>query len=256
MVDDDNYLFGYNDAMGCPMFSTSVVLPFNAPEVKELKSTDGFMLTQDYRNPKWPMACNYRYENRFEFYNDGSFRVVGVNKGRGCGDKAIYRPVMRIDMDLGGKESFYGYNEGWVQWRVEKKQKVQLQKSPYSYKIASNDDSKRAYYIEPNRGQFKDKSRGDNANIFATKFKESEGARDLLTLGSCCNLNEDGVESFIEDNESIVAEDIVLWYVPYIMNDVREGHEYCWADTVIAESGNLEVKMWPCVVGPKFVPVK
>ena len=72
--DDDNYLFGYNDAMGCPMFSTSVVLPFNAPQTKRLKSDDGFMLTQDYRNPKWPMACNYRYENRFEFYDDGAFQ--------------------------------------------------------------------------------------------------------------------------------------------------------------------------------------
>ncbi len=36
------------------------------------------------------MACNYRYENRFEFYFDGSFRVVGVNKGRGCGDQSQY----------------------------------------------------------------------------------------------------------------------------------------------------------------------
>jgi hypothetical protein len=56
-----DYLFGYNDAMGCPMFSTSVVLPFNGPQIRELKTKNGFMLTQDYRNPKWPMACNYRY---------------------------------------------------------------------------------------------------------------------------------------------------------------------------------------------------
>jgi hypothetical protein len=82
--EDGNFLFGYNDAMGCPLFSTSVVLAFNGPQTRELKSGDGFMLTQDFRNPKWPMACNYRYENRFEFYDDGSFRVVGVNKGRGC----------------------------------------------------------------------------------------------------------------------------------------------------------------------------
>ncbi|MCK5855053.1 MAG: hypothetical protein KAG56_07520, partial [Sulfurovaceae bacterium] len=101
--DNDEFFFGYNDAMGCPMFSTSVVLPFNAPRINPIEKegkTVGFSLLQDYRNPKWPMACNYRYENRFEFYADGSFRVVGVNKGRGCGKNAIYRPVMRIDMEV------------------------------------------------------------------------------------------------------------------------------------------------------------
>ncbi|MEA1952769.1 MAG: hypothetical protein U9O24_00065 [Campylobacterota bacterium] len=253
--DDDNYLFGYNDAMGCPMFSTSVVLPFNAPQVKKLQKSDGFMLTQDYRNPKWPMACNYRYENRFEFYDDGSFRVVAVNKGRGCGDNAIYRPVMRIDMDLGGKEAFYSYAESWKVWKTEGSEKVKKQKSPYPYKVISKTEPSRGYYIEPNYGQFGDKSRGDNANIFVTRFKEYEGATDLLTLGSCCNLDEDGVEVFIEDKENIDAQNIVIWYVPRIRNDIREGQEYCWADTVIGANGNLEVKMWPCNVGPKFVPV-
>ena len=50
------FFFGYNDAMGCPMFSTSVVLPFNGPLVKELydehRKKIGFYLTQDFRNPK------------------------------------------------------------------------------------------------------------------------------------------------------------------------------------------------------------
>ena len=256
ILDKENYLFGYNDAMGCPMFSTSVVLPFNAPQVKKLKSEDGFMLTQDYRNPKWPMACNYRYENRFEFYNDGSFRVVAVNKGRGCGDNAIYRPVMRIDMSLGDdKEQFYGYDEHWKLWEKESYEKVKQNTTPYAYKISSKKEPSRGYYIEPNYGQFSDGSRGDNANIFATVFKKNEGDTDLLTLGSCCNLDEDGVENYIDADQSIEGENIVLWYVPRIANDMREGHEYCWADTVIGKDGNLEVKVWPCIVGPKFVPI-
>lgn len=250
---DGAYLFGYNDAMGCPMFSTSVVLPFNAPQVKRLKSDDGFMLTQDYRNPKWPMACNYRYENRFEFYDDGAFRIVAVNKGRGCGDNAIYRPVMRIDMAIDEKERFYELDNEWKLWQIEQKQHVATD-DKYSYKITSSQNN-RGYYIEANQGQFNDNSRGDNANIFVTKYKENEGAQDLLTLGSCCNLDVDGIENFANDKESIDGEDIVVWYVPRIYNDTREGHEYCWADTVVGDDGNLEVKMWPCVVGPKFVPI-
>jgi hypothetical protein len=244
-----DYLFGYNDAMGCPMFSTSVVLPYNGPQVKPLKTDDGFMLTQDYRNPKWPMACNYRYENRFEFYKNGAFRVVGVNKGRGCGDHAIYRPVMRIDMALDTNESFYADD---TLWKTETMQRVDINSS---YKIVSSFDKNKGYTIEPNHGQFSDKSRGDNATLFVTKFHENEGDKDLLTLGSCCDLKNDGVERYLDNHENIEATNIVLWYVPRIKNDTVSGQEYCWADTVIGDDGNLVVKVWPCTVGPKFNPI-
>jgi hypothetical protein len=258
--DNGNFLFGYNDAMGCPLFSTSVVLAFNGPQIRELKNGDGFMLTQDFRNPKWPMACNYRYENRFEFYRDGSFRVVGVNKGRGCGDNALYRPVMRIDMALGGKENFYSYDDRWRVWEKEGSEHVD-QRLPsstnrYPYKLTSATDEQYGYYIEPNYGQFGDDSRGDNATLFVTKFKENEGDKDLLTLGSCCDLLDDGVERYLKEAEPIKESNIVLWYVPRIRNDAREGHEYCWADTTIGEDGNLDIQVWPCVVGPKFIPTK
>ena len=258
----EKFFFGYNDAMGCPMFSTSVVLPFNAPLVKSLydknKHKVGFYLTQDFRNPKWPMACNYRYENRFEFFEDGSFRVVGVNKGRGCGEEAIYRPVMRIDMALAKKEQFYKYDASWNKWFVEQsdfqKDAKVYKENKYLYKIT--DMQNRGYYIEPNRGQFNDQSMGDNATLFVSKYKENEGSKDLLTLGSCCNLEEDGVERYIQQNESIDGENLVIWYVPRIKNDARVGYEYCWADTLIGADGNIEVKEFPCAVGAKFVPIK
>ena len=253
--DDGDYLFGYNDAMGCPLFSTSVVLAFNAPQIKRLHSDDGFMITQDFRNPKWPMACNYRYENRFEFYDNGSFRIVGVNKGRGCGDNAIYRPVMRIDMALDKEEDFYSYDGTWRIWKKEQSQSV-ASKERYPYKIVSSTNPTNGYYIEPNHGQFGDNSRGDNANIYVTKFRANEGDRDLLTLGSCCDLSDDGVERYLKKPESIEHSDIVLWYVPRIRNDARVGHEYCWADTIIGDDGNMEVKVWPCTVGPKFIPMR
>jgi hypothetical protein len=255
----DSYLFGYNDAMGCPMFSTSVVLPFNAPQVKPLKGHDGFMLTQDFRNPKWPMACNYRYENRFEFYDDGAFRIVGVNKGRGCGDHAIYRPVMRIDMAVDSKEQFYSYTDNlWKLWKNENVDLVDYvsKTKQYPYKIVSASDTQKGYYIEPNYGQFGDNAKADDATLFVTAFHENEGDKDLLTLGSCCDLKVDGVERYMDEPESIDGSDLVLWYVPRIRNNTQKGQEYCWADTRIDAHGNLAVQVWPCTVGPKFIPIK
>jgi len=262
--ENNEYTFGYNDAMGCPMFSTSVVLAFNGPQVKELKEnnkTVGFYILQDFRNPKWPMACNYRYQNRFEFYKDGSFRVVGVNLGRGCGNKAIYRPVMRLDIALNdNKEQFSIFNgQDWDEWQQENSYKStgeeKLYNGKYLYKISNPQDAEDGYYIEPNRGQFNDNSRGDNESVYVSKFKENEGDEDLLTLGSCCKLKSDGPEEFIKDKELIENSDIVIWYVPRIQNDDKKGEEYCWADSTIDENGNPSVKTWPCIVGPKFVPI-
>ena len=261
--ENNEYTFGYNDAMGCPMFSTSVVLAFNGPQIKPIVEDGkekGFAIVQDFRNPKWPMACNYRYQNRFEFYKDGSFRVVGINLGRGCGNKAIYRPVMRIDITVGAKERFALYQgDHWQEWVREQKyqsnSKEPLYKGHYLYKFTDADNPNSGFYIEPNRGQFHDNSRGDHERVFVTKFNQNEGDEDLLTLGSCCKLDQDGVEPYL-NNESISGEDLVLWYVPYIQNDDRAGHEYCWADSTIDKYGNPSVKLWPCIVGPKFVPIQ
>ncbi len=260
----NEYTFGYNDAMGCPMFSTSVVLAFNAPQIKPILKNGkelGFYILQDFRNPKWPMACNYRYENKFEFYNDGSFRVVAINLGRGCSNKAIYRPVMRLDIAAGARERFSIYqNNDWKQWQKEQKyqssSKEGLYKGSYLYKIEDESDSKKGFYVEPNRGQYNDNSRGDHERVFVTKYKANEGDEDLLTLGSCCKLDSDGVEPYTQNSEEINGEDLVFWYVPRIQNDDRAGHEYCWADSTIDKYGNPSVNIWPCIVGPKFVPIK
>jgi hypothetical protein len=47
---------------------------------------------------------------------------------------------------------------------------------------------------------------------------------------------------------------MVLWYVPVLKNDNREGKEYCWANSVI-ENGLVEPKVFPCFSGPMLTPV-
>jgi hypothetical protein len=190
---------------------------------------------------------------------------------------------MRIDMALGEQEDFYSYEKGWKLWEREDREHVATSReqgaessdpvgrgapqaltsgvlSPtnirYPYKIVSSQKPDHGYYIEPNHGQFADQSRGDHATLYVTKFKPQEGDKDLLTLGSCCDLSDDGVERYLKESEMITGTHIVLWYVPRIRNDAREGHEYCWADTIIGDDGNLDIKVWPCTVGPKFIPIK
>lgn len=248
--------FGYSDAIGCPMFSSAAVVAFKGAEVEEL--ADGaFALIQDFRSPVWPLACNYRYENRFEFYADGSFRILGVNHGIGCGADGEYRPVFRIDM-AGKEETFAQWNgQDWEQWTQEKwnlqDQNSQYTPENYLYKFTS---AAASYFIEPGNGQFQDGGRGDNAYTYITtkKVGVGEGEVDMPTFGECCNKDHrQGPETFMQPAEALTGQELIIWYVPQMYNSKDKGQEYCWAATHVDEIGQATYTTWKGSVGPKFI---
>lgn len=257
--------FGYSDATGCPMFSSAVVVAYDAPMLSpiiEEGAEVGFSISQDFRQLPWPEPCHYRYEERHEFYNDGRYRVAMTNFGRGCGEGGTYRPVLRIE--LGKPSASQAYNvERWQskqwqsidqeQWSVQPDQQA-LGDGKYSHRFV--DDSGDGYMLMPSFGQFADGSRGDNAFIYITidHPEKDEGDRDLVTLGSCCNSDyQQGPEQFMQPPEPFNDQGIVLWYVPQMKNDGRKGQKYCWAETVV-EDGKQETQTWPCTAGPMIVP--
>lgn len=257
--------FGYSDATGCPMFSSAVVVAFKGPEISpivEAGNEVGFSISQDFRQQNWPAPCNYRYEERYEFYDDGRYRVAMVNHGRGCGDYATYRPILRID--LGGSTDKLNYVvERWAdEWKLVEQESWSRQKEParlassqFSHRIS--DASGAGYLMAPSHGQFNDGGRGDNAFIYLTVNHpdKDEGDRDLVTLGTCCNTgHEQGPELFMKPVEALQGQSIVLWYVPQLKNDDTPGDEYCWAQNDVV-SGVVKTRTWPCAGGPMFVPL-
>lgn len=253
--------FGYSDAVGCPVFSQAAVVANKAPRVAELKDENnnsvGFTLEQTYFTQGWPEPCNYNYVQRYEFYNDGRFRVAAASIGRGCGNDGTYRPVFRIAFREAAAISEWK-NNGWEQWTNEKwnVQDITTRYSPegFLFDISSGNYQ---YFMEPGRGQFNDKGRGDFAYTYVSKEKEDEGRDNLITIGPCCNADyRQGPEKFIEPNpESLVNSELVLWYVPQLKNDDRVGKEYCWAESVL-QNGVFVAKTYPCFGGPLFVPGK
>ena len=256
--------FGYSDAVGCPYFSQSAVVAWEIPKVAELKDDNnnriGFVLEQTFRSEGWPTPCNYNYRQRYEFYNDGKFRVACASIGRGCGNTGIYRPVFRIAF-AGEQNNFYQWNNNtWEEKQNEywNEQNSLSQFSPehYLYKIAA---AQNGYYIEPGQGRFNDGGRGDFSYLYVTKNipGREEGENDLPTIGPCCNTDyHQGPEKFIEPNpDNIQHSSLVVWYVAQLRNDDRKGNEYCWADNVL-ENGVWKTKVYPCFAGPVFVPVK
>lgn len=251
--------FGYSDAVGCPYFSQAAVVAAVEPRVDAING--GFSLTQKYYSDGYPTPCNYSYEQRFDFFDDGRFRVVAASLGRGCGDDGTYRPVTRIAF-AGEQNSFSEWSGS--DWKVWPNEGWQLQKSEtlftsegYQYKIAGNDGQ--GYFLQANRGQFGDGGRGDNAYVYVTKTApdRDEGESDLVTIAPCCNLDHrQGPEKFIDTQpESTINSPLVVWYVAQLKNDSAKGGEYCWAESVI-ENGVYKVKEYPCYSGPMFVPTR
>jgi hypothetical protein len=258
--------FGYSDAIGCPLFSSAVVIAYEGPQIENINQDGtniGFAFIQDFRQPPWPTPCNYRYEQRFEFYHDGRFRVAAADYGRGCGTDGTYRPVIRMDIETGsadGTEQFAQWDgNDWQQWQQEQWQ-LQTQQTQYTdegYLFRFSNSENNGFYIEPNRGQFNDGSKGDFAYSYITVKHDNkdEGKQDMITLGSCCNKDyQQGPEQFISPSEKLADENLVLWYVPQIKNNGNQGEEYCWADTRV-EKGIKKIKVWPCYAGPMFVPI-
>lgn len=250
--------FGYSDAVGCPYFSQAAVVAAIEPQIKE--TADGFSLIQKYYSDGYPTPCNYSYEQRFDFYNDGRFRVVSGSLGRGCGDDGTYRPVTRLA--FAGTNNFAEFADSdWKNWQTEawqnQKTETVYTKENYQYRISDADG--KGFYLEANRGQFNDKGRGDNAFVYVTKnaADRDEGESDLVTIGPCCNTDyRQGPEKFIEPApESIENSSLVVWYVAQLKNDDEKGKEYCWAESVI-ENGVYKVIEHPCYSGAMFVPIK
>lgn len=258
--------FGYSDAVGCPVFSQSAVIAVEPPFIDTLYDAEsyvrGYRLRQLYWSRGWPAPCNYQYEQRFEFYNDGSWRFAVASLGRGCGNNGTYRPVLRIVLS-GEDQEFSEYlgNGGWKTWDKEnwtvQHELTSYTSENYQFRILRGDQS--GFYVVPGRGNFDDGGRGDFAFSYVTLHHSEieEGDADLPTIGPCCNDDyRQGPEKFMEPVAEFIAKGkLVFWYVPQLKNEDTKGKEYCWAESYI-EDGIIKNRVFPCFAGPLFVPIK
>lgn len=254
---------GYTDYTGCggggggfhinPYGETQVVDIYDNGQANVV----GFEVIQDFRMSNWGNYCNYRYEQRFQFYNDGRFRTVAGAFGKGCGDNAIYRPLMRIDIAVAGDDADTFATWDGAAWQDQSVENWWSQGAPYTpegYAWRVMDQSGAGYYMEPGQdNNFGDLGRGDDAFIYATQHHASEGDTDLGIIGTCCNDNYQQGPHIYLNNEAINNQNIVIWYVPQFVTDPSntdgDGY-YCW--TI---SGEPNPETYPCWGGPMFVPI-
>lgn len=249
--------FGYSDAVGCPQFSHGAVLAIEPPVVSDLEidgKITGFVLEQKFYSKGWPLPCNYNYVQRFEFYDNGNFRVACGSLGRGCGNNGTYRPVMRIGF-AANNLNFKEVNEGKeTLWQKESWKQITDERT---FKLTDRNNT--GYSMLPDFGRFGTQGRKDNPFVYVTKDKTNadEGESDLVTIGPCCNNDyRQGPEKFMEPvADNITNTGLVVWYVPVLKNDDTPGKEYCWAKADLV-NGTYKTTTYPCIAGPLFIPVK
>lgn len=252
---------GFVDSTGCGSPGGAfTIYPYGDTQVVDLENESGlvigFEIVQDFRMPEWGNYCNYRYDQHFQFFYDGRFRVVGGAYGKSCGIDMTYRPVMRIDLAIDGDagDSFWGRDGGtWVQRYEEGWWPQGTETSPEGFDWRIMDADGLGYFLEPGRGQFGDGGRGDDAYVYAVRHHPSEGDADLGNLGGCCEDDHQQGPHELLDGEPIDGENLVVWYVSQMEIDasLEDGNGYyCW--TV---SGEPEPETYPCFSGPMFVPV-
>lgn len=247
---------GYQDSTGCSGGGGGFLIrPYG--NTRQTDITDGssnvigFELIQDFRMGSWGNYCNYRYEQIFQFYDDGRYRVMGLAYGKGCGKNSLYRPIIRMDVAAGGDAAGdsldYWNGTAWTAQATEIRQGSTNVVNPDGYGWRLTDDAGGGYYIEPGRGQFGDNGLGDNEYLYAVQYKVGEGDGDLGIFGAgCCNDNAHGPEIYV-NGESIANQNIVLWYVPQMMTQAAGPNYYCWTVTT--------TETYPCYAGPMFVPI-
>ncbi|MFO7540601.1 MAG: PKD domain-containing protein [Chloroflexota bacterium] len=250
---------GFIDIIGCGGSGGGFhIYPYGETEIIDLFDEDdtviGFEVVQDFRMGNWGANCNYRYDQRLQFFEDGRFRVVGGAYGKGCNTIGVYRPVVRIDIAINGSDNNSFATWDGSDWLTHQEEFWQLQDAPYTdegYRWQVYNADGTAYYIEPGQGQFEDSPEPDNAYIYVTMHKPEEGDTDLPAIGTCCNSDhQQGPHHFV-DGDPIENQNLVIWYVPQMDKyGVAPGPYTCWTVT-----GEPNPETYPCFSGPMFVPV-
>lgn len=250
--------FGYSDATGCPLFSSAAVPSYEPPEIEDIRQGDkvvGFALIQDFKHPAWPQPCNYFYQQRTEFYADGSVRPMAISLGRGCGIDGTYRPVLRIAL-AGQSESAALWNgTAWAPlaneaWRTQDGAAL----DPNGGWLRVTDTDGHGFVVAPGQAVAPNQ-RGDKAYLYVTRTQAAEGDTDLPTIGACCNADEKQGPDVFVNNEAIAGVPLTIWYVGQMHNDATPNSEYCWADSIV-QNGVYVPRVWPCQAGPRLTPIQ
>lgn len=261
---------GYVDATGCSPSGGFPIYPFGDTLTNTLVYTPtgetvGFEVVRDFRMSNWGAGCNYRYEQRMQFFKDGRFRVLAVAYGKGCGTTpSLYRPLLRIDLAVNGDANdawgnWMDSDPAWTRQMTETWWLQDKNTSPEGYKWSITDTvSNLGYYVAPGNGQFgyyggdvppvtATNAITDKAYLYLVQHKSNEGDTDMGAVGTCClDDHQQGPHNYV-NGENTSDTNLVIWYIPQMLTERAAAPYRCWTVTTS--------DYYPCFAGPMFIPM-
>lgn len=222
---------GFNDAVGCPVFSQAAVIPYSLPSITD--DAGGFVLEQVFRSPNWPQPCNYQYFLRATFSANGALTLLAGNQGRGCGTQGIYFPIVRLEPPGTAQTARW---DGSVLTPLVDEGLAEISGgADLGFQF---DTEAGPLTVTPAWGD------AELAFTYWTQAKPAEGQGDLPSIARVGALDEQQGPHLFVDGEAL-GHTPVLWWVPRISNAERAR---CWADSVL-DQGMLVAQIWPCSSG-------
>lgn len=259
-INDGNY--GYIDYIGCGAEGEGhgfPIDPIGATQISEIAG--GFELRQNFEMIQWGEFCNYRYEQSYEFYTDGRWRIVGRPFGRGCGDgrykEATYRPVFRIDFALDGigNDYFQAWNGSeWQQYDTETYFTPTTPNNPHGRAFRIFGSNGIGYEMEIGDEKLNEGGIEDNPYTYVTRSRVEEGEFDLPTVGDCCQQDHQKPPFEFVDGETVAGVHLVVWYVPEALTQTKFAFSQGNADAPVCWTES-ETEYYPCSMGPMFHPI-
>ena len=250
---------GFIDSTGCSANFGFPIFPAGGVKLTDIvdQTTNdylGFELVQSFYGLDWGQNCSYRYEQHFQFYLDGSFRIAAGAYGRGCGSgpesDPTYTGLVRIDLAENAN-----YFERWngQTWQPEPVELWVQETASMTESWRVVDSADQGYALTTDYGLYGGDSLTETAYVYVTRYQAEEGSLDFgafETGGSCCyEDHRQGPQEFI-DGDVIDKTRLVLWFAPQLQSNSAEGSYHCW--TVQGEPNPIT---FPCFGGLRFRPI-
>jgi cytochrome c551/c552 len=211
---------GYRDELG---FAASIQ-PYYGTTINDLGN--GFEVRQLFSEfTRWPNCiCCYRYEQAMRFFADGSFESDFLSHGPGCDDPSIYRPFVRIDMELNGPaddQAYYWQDGHWVTAGQETLLGLFDDLSPESQRMAVFDGDLHYRW----RPVPTDPVGGDAGRLYLLRANPGEGDGPIPPGPANTFFPPQGWFN----QQPLEGENLVIWYIPFMVTK-KGGPWWCMPD--------------------------
>ncbi len=185
------------------------VLRSESTEIEVRDIVRGFDLKVSYDS----YGADYQYDHVWRFHDDGQFASTIVIQGPGeeiHGEHAYHVPF-RFDIDVSGEsgDSFQRRlaSGRWSNVAREGRQRAAVSPPEPAWRLLDRAAGKHALITA---------GAGDDAEVWALQYKQPESWSSWGAAGEGAPGTPGSVPAVYDDNQSVQATDLVLWYIAHV----------------------------------------